>query len=141
MVGLAFAGVAASADDQPNNLVLRLWGNDKVLLKTRITRAAEAVGDDGMLILDFTTPSMRQDHLEPGEDTLTVRIGDLLASLPPKVRAKVFYVNSTEPTIGRVTPRLVGPRLRRVKCSSMEAMSAIKWVTIPAIQLWELPHC
>lgn len=97
LVSIVVSTPALSTDTLPNNLILRIWGGDNKLLKSRILGAARAVGPNGKLILDYTTKENLKGALHPGEYTLDVSPEELVNSLPKNLRSRIFLVNSAEP--------------------------------------------
>lgn len=83
------------AAEGPTHLILRLWGKDTKLLVTRIQTAAQAVGPQGKVILDYMG-SERTEPVVNGGEKLEIAPRDLLAKIPAPLRSRLLWVNSNE---------------------------------------------
>ena len=79
---------------ESNNLVLNLFGDNTDVTHARVNAALEAIGGDGILILDYA-PLNLIPNPKPGLG-LPVPIEDIITSIPVAKRSHVLLTSSSE---------------------------------------------
>ena len=76
-------------------MVLNLFGDDNDVIRARIMAAAEAIGDNGVLLIDYAPRAAITPEPKPGLG-LSIPIEDVITTLPVAVRSRVWLTNSKE---------------------------------------------